>query len=223
MSLKLVMFDMDGTIVQYKESRFQSTWGALGAAAGVNDEWDRLMNYYLSLPETEEYYNEWFEKNCKSLTGMLIQPILEKILPPPYTPGFLKFCDYLSRQGIKKGIISGGINLVAEFIQKEASLDFILVQELRVCNGRFTGRGRNNVPFLGKDILIRSKLQEYNFRKEEAAFFGDNFNDVSAWREVGMPLGMNLKHESCYPAVQSHFSDFHAALKYLQERNLCPP
>lgn len=216
------MFDMDGTVVQYKESKFQSTWGALGVAAGVNDEWDRLMNYYLSLPETEEYYNGWFEKNCKSLAGIPIQPILEKILPPPYTPGFLEFCNCLSQQGIKKGIISGGIDFVAEFIRKEASLDFVLVQELGVCNGLFTGAGKINVPLLEKGALIKSKLQEYNVQKEEAVFFGDNYNDVSAWREVGVPLGMNLKHESYYSAVQAHFSDFHTALKYLKEENLCP-
>ncbi|MEK6969188.1 MAG: HAD-IB family phosphatase [Nanoarchaeota archaeon] len=224
MSIKLVMFDMDGTIVQYKESKMLSSWGALGIAAGVNEEWDQLMNHYLSLPELDQQYNEWFEKNCRCLTDMLVQPILEQILPPPYTPGFLEFCNYLGQQGVKKGMISGGINLVAEHVQKEASLDFILVPEIYVSQGKFTGTGKINVPLMGKGIFVKEKLAEYGLTREQVAFFGDAFNDVPAWKEVDFPFGINARTEEGRLLLKENFQDFHEALKYVREKRLiCPP
>lgn len=216
------MFDMDGTVVQYKQSKLLSSWGALGIAAGVNEEWNQLMDHYLSLPVLDQQYNEWFEKNCTCLAGKPVRPILEKILPPPYTPGFLEFCDYLSQQGVKKGLISGGINLVAEHIQKEASLDFILVPELHVSQGKFTGTGTVNVPLMSKGIFVKEKLAEYGLTRKQAAFFGDAFNDVPAWKEVDLPFGINARTEEGPLLLKENFQDFHAALKYLQEEKLCP-
>ena len=220
MALKLVMFDMDGTVVQYKQSKLLSSWGALGIAAGVSEEWDRLMNHYLSLPELDQYYSDWFEKNCRCLTGIPVQPILEQILPPPYTPGFLEFCDYLGQHGVKKGLISGGINLVAEHIQQEASLDFILVPEIHVSQGKFTGTGKINVPLMSKDIFVKEKLAEYGFNREQAAFFGDAFNDVPAWKEVDLPFGINARTKEGMLFLKENFQDFHEALKYVQEKRL---
>ncbi len=217
LDIKIVFFDMDGTIVQYKESRVHSTWGALGVAAGVNEEWDRMMDHYLSLSETNNYYSEWFERNLKCLAGIPSQPVLDKILPPPYTPGFLEFCGYLERQNIKKGIISGGLDLVAGIIGKEASLDFVLVQEIYVRGGLFTGRGKINVPLMEKGSFVKGKLAEYGLKKENAAFFGDAFNDIPAWAEVGLPLGMNAKTEQCLSAVKENFKDFYQARDYFEK------
>ncbi|MBU0469844.1 MAG: HAD family phosphatase [Nanoarchaeota archaeon] len=215
--MKLVFFDMDGTAVRYTNSSFHSSWDALGLAVGVGEEWDRLLNYYISKPDL---YEEWFDKNCRFLTGLSVAPVIKKIFPPPYAPGFLDFCSYLKDNEVSTGIISGGISLVAERIETEANLDFIIANDLHVKDGKFTGTGTNRVSLSGKGEFVKSKLEEYKVKKEEAVFFGDHLNDIPAWKEVGLPIGMNLKDKSCYKFVQKHFKDFHEALTYFKKEGL---
>ena len=213
MKPELVLFDLDGTIVQYNHGSFQSSWDALGHAAGLEEEWQRLMQYYLPRPEL---YQEWCDRNCELLRGLPLAPIAEKIFPPPYTPGFLEFCDYLREQGIWKGLVSSGVDLVAKKVQQDADLDFIVVNEVHIHDGRFTGTGKINVGLQEKGALIQQILQDYGLLKEGVVFFGDHFNDIPAWQEVGLPLGINVKHESCYPHITRWFDDFYQARDYFR-------
>lgn len=211
---ELVLFDMDGTIVQYNSGSFQSSWDALGIAAGLNEEWQRLLEYYLPRPEL---YQEWFDKNCKLLQGVSLASVADKIFPLPYTPGFLEFADYLQEQGIRKGLVSSGIDVVAKRVQQDAGLDFMLVNEVHLNEGIFTGTGKINVGIADKGALVQELLGNYNVSKERAVFFGDHFNDIPAWREVGMPFGINVKSEVCHPYLQLQFDNFHEAREYFRE------
>ncbi len=213
MPLKIALFDMDGTIVQYPHSSFQSSWDAIGAAAGVAKEWDEWLRHYLNKPEL---YQEWFEKNCRSLEGKEVAPIMQQILPLPYTPGFREFCCYLQEHGVSLGIVSNGVNLVAKEIAKDVPLEVMLAEEVHTSNGKFTGTGTSRLHITEKGIAVQKILRQYGLRKEEAAFVGDHFNDCPAWDEVGLPLGMNLKDQRCYARVQAHFGDFYEALDYLK-------
>ncbi len=208
------MFDMDGTIVQYNSGSFQSSWDAIGHAAGLREQWQHLLEYYLPRPEL---YREWFEKNCELLQGLPFASIEPSIFPPPYTPGFLEFAGYLQEQGIRKGLVSSGVDVVAQKVQQDAGLDFILVNEVHLNDGIFTGTGKINVGIADKGSLVRTLLGSYNVPKEQAVFFGDHFNDIPAWQEVGMPLGINIKSEVCHPYLQLQFDDFHEALEYFRE------
>ena len=44
---KMLLFDLDGTLIQYPSSKFQSTWDAVGVAGGVEKEFeDNLEKFY---------------------------------------------------------------------------------------------------------------------------------------------------------------------------------
>ncbi len=211
---KLVIFDMDGTIVQYPSGNFQSSWDAIGFATGKKDEWERLMAYYLP---RRERYDEWSGENCRLLAGLPVQPVFDQIFPPPYTPGFKEFCTYLDQRKIKKGIISSGVDLVAERIQQETALDFIVANEVHVRDGKFTGGGKINVGISGKGKSVREIIQRYRVSQTETAFFGDHFNDREAWQEVGLPFGMNVKDSGGHAFVRRNFTDFYQAKEFFAD------
>lgn len=212
---KLVIFDMDGTIVQYSSGNFQSSWDAIGFAAGKKEEWERQLEYYLPRPEQ---YKEWVKADCRLLTGIPVQPVAEKIFPPPYTPGFKEFCVYLKEKEVKTGIISSGVDFVAKRIQQEAGLDFIVANEVHIKEGKFTGKGKVNVGIKDKGKCVKRAMRKYASKKEETAFFGDHFNDQEAWKEVGFPMGMNIKSERCCLFTNLDFSDFYQAKEFFEER-----
>ena len=217
MALELVIFDMDGTIVRY-DGHFQSSWDALGAATGVGERWKELLKVYINQPDL---YGEWFAKNCRCLEGKPVKPALEKILPPPYTPGFKQFCKYLKTREIKTGIISSGVNLVADYIKKEVGLDFVVVNELHIEDGTFLGTGIEHVPLAGKYKVVKETLSTLGIPSTSVAYFGDSYFDVPVWREMGYPFGVNLISKDLAAEVWEHFSNFRAALTFF--RNTFPP
>ncbi len=208
-----MLLDMDGTVVQYNSSSYQSSWDAIGKAAGLGEEWQELLRYYIDKPLL---YQEWFDKNCEKLAGVSVAAISQEIFPPPYTPGFLECCGYLKQQGVVLGLLSSGVDLVAKRIQEEAGLDEIVVNEVYVENGCFTGRGNLKVALDGKGQIIQQLMEQYHAAREETAFIGDHFNDIPAWQKVGLPLGMNVKDARCYGFIQHHFNNFYEARDFLQ-------
>ena len=209
----MALFDMDGTAVRYENSSFHSSWDALGIAADVENEWNKLLKHYYPKPEL---YEEWFEKNCKCLIGKEVNKITNQIFPPPYAPGFVDFVHYLNQEKIITGIISSGIDLVAERIKNEVSLDFVVANEIHTDNGYFSGTGQIHVPLWDKGKIVKKIREEHGMDLKETAFFGDNKNDISAWQEVGLRVGINLKGNECYKAVQGYFQDFVRIDSYLE-------
>ncbi len=212
----IVLLDMDGTIVRYESSSFHSSWDAIGEAAGMKEEWDKMLAYYYPRSNDAGTYREWFDANYRMLKGVSVQSVEKKIFPPPYTPGFREFCRYFTQQRIPIGVISSGVDLVAKRIQQEAGLDFAIANELRIEQGCFTGEGNLMVDLTSKGRIIESYLQEHGINRDKAAYFGDHENDIPAWKAVGHPFGINVKKANCYPEIQAYFSDFGPALAYVK-------
>lgn len=212
MKPKLILLDMDGTAVQYACSSFQSSWDALGEAAGKLELWRGWTERYLHQPAK---YQEWFELQCASLRGVALEPILQKIFPPPYAPGLREFCSFWKGHGATLGIVSSGVGLVGRRIQEEMSLDILIANEIQVHEGKFTGEGKMNVSLDEKGTIVRQLIQQQGVLPLEAVYVGDHCNDLPAWKEVGCPLGMNLKDPRCYEYVRQHFTDFYQAREFL--------
>ena len=206
-NIKLILFDMDGTAVRYKNSSFHSSWDAIGYAAGCGDKWDEYLEYYLPKPEL---YEEWFEKNCEAIKGAETKPVYKAIFPPPYTPGFREFSRAFSY--IEQGILSSGVNIVADKIKEDLDLSFAIANVLHTQNGNFTGTGEVKVHIKDKGTIIQKVMDERGLERDQVAFFGDYINDISAWRVVGNPYGVNVKHEDCHQYIDKNFDDFFEAL-----------
>ncbi len=214
MALELFLTDLDGTTVQYA-GPFQSTWDAIGAHLPQADKWTQMRDYYLHLPLKS---HEWEQCEREMLRGNNARFIFEKILPPPYTPGFQECMHYLKKKGVVRGILSSGVDHIAHYIAQDCELDFVVCNEVHVQDGIFMGTGVTHVGMEQKGEWAERIMKEYGFRKDETAHCGDHFNDVPVWKKVGIRVGVNLKRKELAEHVDVQVTDFFEVQEYLKRR-----
>ena len=189
--IELVVFDLDGTLVRYHGVEFESSWGAIAAAAGVREESERLLAEYLP---RRDAYRRWVEEDAALLAGVPVSQVAAQIFPPPYARGVREAMDRL-RGKYRLGILSSGVDLVADYVKADLGLDFAFANRLLVEDGRFTGESELVVDLWSKDEVMRRIAAEYRVRLEEICFVGDHVNDIPVMRIVGLSIAMNSKDD----------------------------
>ena len=202
--ISTIIFDLDGTLVRYHDVEFESSWGAIAAAAGVQAESEALLREYLP---RHDAYEEWVEKDAQLLVGVPVSRITERILPAPYADGVREAISVL-RGRYRLGILSSGVDLVADWVKEDLGFDFALANHLAVAEGRFTGQSTTRVSLWSKDeALLRLAVAE-GIELEEICFVGDHVNDLPAMKLVGLAVAANPKDERVRHAAAHVIVDF---------------
>lgn len=211
MAIKAVIFDMDGTLVQY-DGPFQSSWDAVGYAAGLKEEWDRLMEYYF--PHRELYW-EWIDANAQLLKGLSVELIRQRVLPPPYTPGVLETMKKLKRK-YKLGILTSGLDFIAEYICTDLGMDFYFANGLTVQDGVFTGESIKRVYLWAKDQHLRELCARQRLDPKEVCFVGDHLNDIPVMNIVGLAIAFAPKDQKLLKAAHAYTNDFQEISQFIE-------
>lgn len=210
--IRAVFFDLDGTLVRYQGVDFESSWGALGVAAGLREEWDRLLSKYLGKPDR---YPDWVRENAALLRGRSAKELARKLLPPPYAPGVQEAIPLLKAQGLTLGIISSGVDLVAGWVGKDLGLDFWVANELVVEGDRFTGEAVLRVGLWDKLPVVKRVAAERGLSLDQVAFVGDHVNDIPVLKAVGLGIAYAPKEAAVGQAARAvlrHFRELPALL-----------
>lgn len=205
MRIRAVFFDLDGTLVRYHGVAYESSWGAIGLAAGVGKEWDELLQRYRGKPDR---YPEWVRENARLLQGIPVKTVTEKIFPPPYAPGVPEAIDELKRAGLILGIVSSGVSLVAERVKEELGLDFCVANELIVSDGVFTGEAVIRVGLADKLRVVEAEAERLGLDLAEIAFVGDHINDIPVLKTVGLGIAYAPKDPEVARAARVVVEDF---------------
>lgn len=201
-----VVFDLDGTLVRYRGIEFESSWGAIAAAAGVSDRSHALLREYLP---RKDAYPEWVAKDAELLSDVLVSTVTDAVLPAPYAAGVREAIDAL-RGRYRLGILSSGVDLVADWVRQDLGLDFALANHLATEEGRFTGCSETRVDLWKKDEALRRIADEHNLPVSRICFVGDHLNDVPVMRIVGLAIAANPKDERVRCAADYVIEDFEA-------------
>jgi len=200
-----VLFDLDGTLVRYQGIEYESSWGAIAAAAGVGDRSRALLREYMSRPEA---YAEWVVRDAALLAGVDVREIEARVLPAPYAEGVREAARVL-RGSYRLGIVSSGVDLVADWVCRDLGFDFAVANRLHVKAGRFAGTAETRVGLWAKDAAVRAVAAELGLSLGEICFVGDHVNDIPALRIVGLPVAANPKSAEVAAAAAFVVETFH--------------
>ena len=202
--ISTILFDLDGTLVRYHDVEFESSWGAIAAAAGVQERSEELLREYLP---RHDAYDEWVEKDAQLLKGTSVRRITDRILPAPYAAGVREAVAAL-RGRYRLGILSSGVDLVADWVKEDLGFDFAMANHLAVADGRFTGESMTRVSLWAKDEALRGLANEHGIDLSAICFVGDHVNDIPAMRIVGLAVAANPKDARVREAAAHVIDDF---------------
>lgn len=215
MAIKAVVFDMDGTIVQYPVGTHGSSWDMLFHILKLDETYQELLEYYIV---KHELYGEWFEKLVVLLKGKSVSDVKNLILPPVYAnkTSFEETCKKLKEMGILVGIISSGIDLVADHIAKEFGLDFCLTNKIIIDGDNFTGKGELIVHLWKKDEVLIKLCRDLDITPKEVAVVGDYSSELPLFKIAGVSFAYSPKDEAIQKAANHIISDFREIIPILE-------
>lgn len=225
--IKLVFFDMEGTILRK----------AVKPTQGVAPSLWTLLAQHLSpeaLEEEEISKRKWNNKEFNSYTDWMAEGIrvyqkygltrsfFEEVMNSvQYHPRVQETFTELRERGYLTALISGGFKAQADKVQVELKINHALAG----CELFWEGEKLvhwNLLPsdYDGKHKFMEMLLDEHRLTPKQSAFVGDGVNDIRLAQEVGLSIAFNgdprLQAASTYSVNQPEGQeDFREILKYL--------
>ncbi|USN45060.1 MAG: HAD family phosphatase [Candidatus Woesearchaeota archaeon] len=184
MTFKLICFDMDGVLFDQR-----NFWMEVHKVFGTLEEGKVL---------TETYLHADYEKLIEEVIGRLwlgrdATPYYELVNSLQYIPGIAELFAHIKKEGYMTAIISGASLAVARRVQKDFGVDFLLANDVRIENNKFTkdffwpvGNGHDN-----KAELVKQLSKLLSIPLEQITFIGDSQNDAAAFKIVGTSIAFN--------------------------------
>ncbi len=175
--LRLVAFDMDGTLVDVS-----SSFAAVHEHFGERNP-DGLRRFLANEIDDAEFIRSdiaiW-RRHAPDLAVEDLERILEGV---PLMPGARRLFDGLRARGVRTVIVSGGIDLLARRVARELGIDLALANGFRVApDGRLTGEGIIRVPIHGKEKVLAALQEQLGIGPPETASVGNSEIDVGLFR-----------------------------------------
>jgi len=207
--IKLVVFDMDGTIIEPR-----SSWAMIHDYFGT-DNTEMLQMYIDHKISDMEFVKAdiklWNSKSDVPVNEEYINSILDKAKP---RKGAEELIKSLHEANIKTIILSGGIQYLADKWAKEWNMDDALANDLiDDKSGNLTAiiksSGHNKGPVMEKMI------EKYNFNKNEIAAVGDTVVDIPTFERAGLSIAVNTEDERVISKANYHLEGDLTELKSL--------
>ncbi len=181
--LRLVVFDVDGTL-----TKVVSSWQFLHEKLGT---WNKGKQYSERFFQGAITYEDWARLDASLWRGLKIERVRQIVGSIPYTYGARDVITTLRRNGFKVVLLSAGLSLVTERIEREIGVDDSLANELKVENGLLTGEVKVNVSVDNKDTVLLRILKKFNLGMDECAAVGDDETLIPLFETVGLSIAFN--------------------------------
>ncbi|MFW9793776.1 MAG: HAD family hydrolase [Candidatus Thorarchaeota archaeon] len=193
MSIKLVVFDVDGTLTKHS-----SIWWRIHELFGTTVEGKMYYDQYFA---GEISYNQWAEYDAALWKDKPVETVMETVRASKLVPGAMETISTLKENQIDTAILSGGLDIMADDIGRRLGIDFVVTNKLHQRNGFLTGTVDNLVAWGNKAQEIGKITDHFGVRLEDTAFVGDGRNDVSVFAVVGLSIAFNPEDQEVAKAA----------------------
>jgi phosphoserine phosphatase len=190
--MKLVVFDMDGTLLNGRTILFLA----------------KKFGFYEDAIEALERLDKRSERSktlARMLKGIDFNEFMEVVKNIPLMKGAENTVNYLRKRGVKTAIVTDSYDVVAEFYRKRLGIDRAIGIRLIIENGLVTGKiemplnCRSNEecghPSICKKQIMRELAADFGIKISDTVAIGDNWVDICMVREAGIGIAFNPKTE----------------------------
>ncbi|MEM0129678.1 MAG: HAD-IB family phosphatase [Thermoplasmata archaeon] len=189
--LRLVAFDMDGTLVDVA-----SSWGAVHAHYGLSNA-GALARFLRDEIDDVEFIRSDVELWQARAPGIRREDLERILAAVPLMPGARELVAGLKERGIRTAIVSGGIDLLAERLGRELGFDAVRANGIRTRpDGTLTPEGIVRVPIKGKDRVLAELQREFGVGVEETASVGNSEIDIAMFRRSRIGIAFRPEDEA---------------------------
>jgi phosphoserine phosphatase len=204
--LKLVVFDMDGVLVNTK-----SSWYYLHSYFG-SDNLENIRLYNQQQIDYLEFMKKdislWF-KNSEKINIRTIKKILDTV---PIMEGADQVFNYLRGKNIQTAIVTGGLDILANRLKDKYKIDYIFANALETDkNFDLTGNGIMRVEPRQKGKVLQKLMDQLSLNKTEVAAVGDGEIDISMFKLADLsiafdPINDNVSKEAKVVIIEKDLS-----------------
>ena len=204
MTLRLAIFDVDGTLKQVRDPYvyLHERLGTLEAS----------QPFFVKAMAGQLDYEEWLRLDVALWRGIRRAQMEEIFGENPYLPGARETVDALRQAGVRIALVSTGLNVHAEMVQEELNADRAVANEILFENGVATGETRLHVPEGGKRQIVAGLQAEYGVEPEACLAVGDGASDADMFSLVRVGVAVNPSSEGLRAAAHL----------VLDQPDLCP-
>lgn len=210
--IAVVVFDLDGTLTDVKD-----IWLYLHDELGVSSPKENLEAEYLA---GRISYEEWARADASRWRGMAVSMVKRAIDRVQFVPGAREAIQTLRHNGIQVGVVSAGIDLLANRAKHELGLDFAEANKLCTSSGSLTGEVLVRVETLLKTKAIEQQLQKHGHKLEKSATVGDNPQDLHPQAGLRVAFGKWDRNITEIADVSIRGHDFDSLLRILLPNSL---
>ena len=213
MKYKLVLFDMDGTLLD-------------GRTIYTLAEKKEFKNELTSILKSGKKFYEITIEIAKLLKGYKKSELIKIIREIPLQKDVEKLIKELKKRKIKTAIVTDSYQFVADDLRKRLDLDYAYANNLLSLNGRFTGQIvihnnelikdyiNNEIYSICKSCVLDELCDKLGISEKEVIAIGDGIVDISMLDKAGLGIAFKASEK-----VQKHAdvtsSDIINLLNYL--------
>ncbi|MFA7634885.1 MAG: HAD-IB family phosphatase [Bacillota bacterium] len=185
MGLKLIAFDMDGTLTQEP-----SSWEYIHRRFGVwTGKAEAHMVHFLAGNITYEEFSILDAREWQGMPCAEIERVLSEIR---YADCAQEAVDAARSLGASTALISSGISALARRVAGDLGIEHVFANELVSRDGVLTGEVVINVsidePDMTKEAVLRRLKIELGVGTDETWAVGDNWGDIGMLEQAGTAI-----------------------------------
>lgn len=183
MSLRLAIFDLDGTIKQVRDP-----YVYLHERLGT---WQAAQAFTHEGLAGELTYEDWLRLDASLWKGIERTAMEALFRQNPYLPGAEEAIRRLKQAGVRIAIVSTGLHLQARQVQSDLGIDSIAANEILFENGRATGQARAHVSEGSKGQIVTGLQAKFGVTPGECLAVGDGASDIDMFSRVRVGVAVN--------------------------------